>query len=211
MAIESTERIGTARRLATTWTALGLGAALAIGLIGASAEFSHLAADDAERIFLAMVAELLPGVLAGLCLAGALAAIMSTADSQLLVSAAAIVGDLFGAEQGKHPIARGRLAVIGVLVVALVIARDPESRVLDLVAYAWAGFGATFGPLLLLSLWRPRFSDRAALATLVAGLVSVIVWPLAPSPWSDIYELLPGFSIALAFGFLVNRLCSQQG
>lgn len=198
MALDDPAAAGRARRIATTWTGLGLAAALGVGIVGSAPEFAPLLGNDPERIFLELITLLLPPAVAGICLAGVLAAIMSTADSQLLVAASAIATDLFGT--GKGALVRGRLGVLAVLAVAVTIAADPHARVLDLVAWAWAGFGATFGPLILLTLYRPKLSEGAALATLCTGFLVVLGWRGLPGPASQVYALLPAFCTALAAG-----------
>ena len=202
MALGDPAAAGRARWIATAWTGFGLAAALAVGVIGADPVFGPLVGGDPERIFLEMIALILPPAIAGICLAGVLAAVMSTADSQLLVAASAIATDLFGA--GKGALVRGRLGVVAVLGAAVIIAADPDSRVLDFVAWAWAGFGATFGPLILLTLYRPKLSERAALTTLCTGLFVVVGWRWLPGRAREIYELLPAFVAALAAGLLVD-------
>mgnify|MGYP006266996031 CR=1 FL=1 len=202
MALDDPAVAGRARRIATAWTGLGLAAALAVGIVGSAPEFGPLLGPDPERIFLELIPWLLPPAVAGICLAGVLAAVMSTADSQLLVAASAIATDLVGT--GKGALVRGRLGVMAVLAVAVTIAADPDSRVLDLVAWAWAGFGATFGPLVLLTLYRPKLSERAALATLCTGCLVVLGWRGLPGPASEVYELLPAFFTALAAGVAVD-------
>jgi len=204
MAVREAGAIDRARRIATLWTALGLAAALTIGVLGTAAEFSALVGPDPERVFLDLVSLALPAALAGFCLAGVLAAVMSTADSQLLVAASAIATDLTGGSSDAGALTRGRLGVAAVLAVAVVIGLDPQSRVLDLVSFAWAGFGATFGPVVLLALNRPNFGARGAVGAIATGIVTVIGWRWLPPPFSGVYELLPAFAAALVAGMVIR-------
>ncbi|MEQ8496276.1 MAG: sodium/proline symporter, partial [Gammaproteobacteria bacterium] len=177
MALADPARAVVARRIAVSWTALGLVTAVAIGIAGAG--LAGVAADP-ERVFiLAVEAELAPW-LAGGCLAAILAAIMSTADSQLLVTAAALAEDLLPlARSPRDAAARlraGRLAVAVVAACAVLVALDPRAGVFDLVARAWAGFGATLGPALLVALYRDDASGAGALAGMTAGALVVLGW-----------------------------------
>jgi sodium/proline symporter len=151
-----------------------------------------------ETIFMVMVDRLFHPLMAGLLLAAILAAIMSTADSQLLVTASALAEDfykvLFRKEASDKELVRvGRLAVVLVSVVAFIIALDQNSSVLDLVAYAWAGFGATFGPIILLSLFWKRMTRNGALAGIVAGGVTALLWKQLQGGIFELYEIVPGF------------------
>ncbi|MCB1747899.1 MAG: sodium:proline symporter, partial [Gammaproteobacteria bacterium] len=181
-------------------TAVVIGSAGA-GLVGAG--------DDPERVFMLAVADRFPPWLAGFCLAAILAAVMSTADSQLLVTAAALAEDLLpraGQGSAARRLRNGRIAVAVVAVAACALALDPESGVFALVARAWAGFGATLGPVLLIALYARRASGRGAVAGLLGGAVVVSAWPLLPGDGFGVYELLPGFVAALALNLGVNRL-----
>jgi sodium/proline symporter len=209
MAVRSTALIPAARRIAIGWTLLGMFGAVAVGLAGAGWLDPALAEGDAEKVFIVMTSQLFHPLLAGLLLAAILAAIMSTADSQLLVAASALSEDLYRKAFGRAAddrrmitIARG--AVILVAGCAFALAMDPESTVLDLVAYAWAGFGATFGPVILLSLYWPRMSRAAALAGMLGGGLSVWGWRTLEGGWFDLYELLPAFLVSLGLCLLVG-------
>ena len=168
---------------------------------------------DAERIFMFLSGKLLPGIIAGIVLAAILAAIMSTADSQLLVTASSVSNDMFklfkkdAKEKTLMWISRG--TVIAVAVIAYIIALDPNSSVMGLVSYAWAGLGAAFGPAMLLSLFWKRSNKWGALAGMVAGGVMVFVWKYLIAPmggaWA-IYELLPAFVVACIALVVVSLL-----
>jgi sodium/proline symporter len=148
-----------------------------------------------------MTGEVLPPLFAGLVLAAVLAAIMSTADSQLLVAATALSNDLVGQlrpDLSDETLLRlGRAAVLLLGLGAGWIASDADSRVLELVAYAWAGFGASFGPVLLLSLYWPRMNASGALAGILAGGLTVLVWHQLEGGLFELYELVPGFVAGL--------------
>ena len=178
---------------------------------------------DAERIFMFLSGKLLPGIIAGIVLAAILAAIMSTADSQLLVTASSVSNDMFklfkkdAKEKTLMWISRG--TVIAVAVIAYIIALDPNSSVMGLVSYAWAGLGAAFGPAMLLSLFWKRMTMNGAVAGIISGGASVVIWetiPMIPadgafvslSAATGIYSLLPAFIIALA-AVIVVSLCTK--
>jgi sodium/proline symporter len=197
MAARSASELEDSRRIAMTWVSLALGAATLVGLAGAAWLAPPLQGADSEKVFMAMAAALLHPVIAGICLAGILAAIMSTADSQLLVASSAVSEDLYrdllrrDAGQGEL-LWIGRLAVIVIAIGAFLLALDPDSKVLDLVAYAWAGFGASFGPTVLASLYWRRMSLAGAYAGILVGGITVIVWKALSGGIFDLYEIVPG-------------------
>jgi sodium/proline symporter len=151
-------------------------------------------------------------LIAGILLAAILAAIMSTADSQLLVSSSALAEDfyrkLLRPSAGQAEIVlMGRLAVVLLALVALLLAMTPDSTVLGLVSYAWAGFGAAFGPVLLLSLYWKRMNWTGALAGVIVGGVTVVVWKQLSGGVFDLYEIVPGVllaTVAIVLGSLVT-------
>ena len=155
---------------------------------------------DAERIFMFMSSTLLPAVLAGIILCAILAAIMSTADSQLLVTASAVTADVFmlikkdASDKTQMWISRG--TVIVVAIIAYFLALDPNSSVMGLVSYAWAGLGAAFGPAILLSLFWKKMNITGAVAGIITGGASVIIWEQFFNG-TGIYSLLPAFVLAL--------------
>lgn len=190
-----------ARRIATSWSALGLIGALLVGFAGAGYLPGPLQASDSEKVFIEMVQQMLPTVLAAICLAAILAAIMSTADSQLLVSASVLIQDFYqglwrkGAGQAELVWA-GRGAVVATTVIAAWLAWEPGRSVLNLVAYAWAGFGAAFGPVLLFSLYWRRMTRWAALGGLLGGGITVVWWKPLQGGMFDLYEIVPGVLVA---------------
>jgi sodium/proline symporter len=150
-------------------------------------------------------------LVAGICLAAILAAIMSTADSQLLVSSSAFTGDIYRVVLRKQASQRelvvvGRLAVLTIAIAAILLAMDPENRVLDLVAYAWAGFGAAFGPAVLLSLYWRGMNRWGALSGILAGGLTVVLWKPLQGGLFDLYEIVPGFLVSTLAILLVSRL-----
>ncbi|WP_159916982.1 sodium/proline symporter PutP [Pantoea sp. 18069] len=204
MAAESVKTIPNARRIGMTWMVLCLGGAVAVGFFGIAffGQRPELAADvnaNAETVFLEVAKLLFNPWISGMLLAAVLAAIMSTLSCQLLVCASALTQDLYKAFLRKNAGQRelvwfGRAMVFAVTVVAILIARDPDSRVLSMVSYAWAGFGAAFGPVVLLSLVWPRMTRNGALAGMVVGAVTVLVWQ--HYQWFKLYEMVPGFGLA---------------
>jgi len=201
-AIGSVTAVARARRIAVSWVAVTLTGAVLAGLAGILVLDMPLAADDREKVFIELVNLLFHPVIAGICLAAILAAIMSTADSQLLVSSVAFTEDLYRTllrrDAGpRELVAVGRGSVVILAGLAFLMALDPETMILDLVGYAWAGFGAAFGPVVILSLYWPRMTRRGALAGILTGGITVVVWKqLAGGPF-DVYELLPGFLLSL--------------
>jgi sodium/proline symporter len=209
MAVESVALIPRARYIAVSWVLLTLVAACLVGLAGIPLFDTPL--EDSEKVFIQLVDLLFHPVLAGICLAAILAAIMSTADSQLLVSSSAFTGDLYRVLLRKQASERelvvvGRLAVLGISIAAFLLAMDPRNRVLDLVAYAWAGFGAAFGPAVLLSLYWRGMNRWGALAGILTGGLTVVVWKPLEGGLFDLYEIVPGFLISAFFIWLVSRL-----
>ena len=202
MAIKSVDLIPGARRIAISWSLLAMLGASAVGLAGIGWLEPALDGADSEKVFILLASQLFHPLVAGVLLAAILAAIMSTADSQLLVAASALSEDLYRRLLGRDAddrkmITVARIAVVVIAVLAFGLATDPDSKVLDLVAYAWAGFGAAFGPVILLSLFWLRMSRAAALAGMLVGGLTVWVWKTLEGGWFDLYELLPAFVASL--------------
>ena len=199
MAIVTPHHVPRARRIATSWAFISMFGALLVGFSGIGI-FERALADN-EKVFIILVEYLFHPVLAGVCLAAILAAIMSTADSQLLVSASALTEDfykaLFRPAAGqKELVLLGRFTVLAVASAAVLLALDPDSKVLDLVAYAWAGFGAAFGPTVILSLFWRRMTRNGAVAGILSGGITVIVWKQLSGGFFDLYEIVPGFVLS---------------
>ncbi|SDT98014.1 sodium/proline symporter PutP [Halopseudomonas salegens] len=210
-AIEDDAALPLARRIAVTWTAVCLFAALMTGWVGIG-YFGEAGIGDAETVFLALVQALMHPLVAGILLAAVLAAIMSTADSQLLVSSSALAEDFYKALFRKDASQQqlvwvGRFAVVGIALLALLFALDPESTVLGLVSYAWAGFGAAFGPAVILSLFWKRMNWQGALAGIIVGGVTVVVWERLSL--FGLYEIIPGFILASIAIVVVSLLTKE--
>ncbi len=198
-ATRSNRDLDTARRIAVTWTGVSMGGAILVGLAGLLFvnNNSTVSLADGEKIFMVLVNAMFHPVVAGILLAAILAAIMSTADSQLLVSSSALAEDFY--KKVIRPDARtgevvfvGRISVITISIIALVLAMNPESSVLGLVSYAWAGFGAAFGPVLLLSLYWRNMNRFGALAGIITGGLTVVIWKKLNGGIFDLYEIVPG-------------------
>jgi sodium/proline symporter len=143
-----------------------------------------------------------PVILAGIFLSAILAAIMSTADSQLLVTSSSIVEDVFKAlskktYSEKSIVWMSRFAVVLVAIIASLIGLNPDSKVLSLVSYAWGGFGATFGPVILVSLYSKRATKQGAIAGILTGGITVIIWKNLSGGIFELYEIVPGFLFSM--------------
>lgn len=207
MAIKSTDSVSTGKKIAVSWTFLTLIGSLFIGWTGIS--LVQQPGIDAEKIFIELIYLLTHPVISGLLLASILAAIMSTADSQLLVSSSALSNDIYRTltknATPRQLIWVGRLAVIMVAVFAWFLALQPDSTVLGLVSYAWAGFGAAFGPVLLLSLYWPPLKARGVLAGMITGALTVVIWKNLSGGIFELYEIIPGVALS-ALASIVTSL-----
>ena len=222
MAVRNVEEVPTARNIAMGWMGISLIGAIGVGILGrAYVERSGIALGDAETIFILLAETLFPAIITGFLFAALLAAIMSTVSSQLLVSSSSLAEDFYRlfinkTASDKAIVTVGRIAVVAVGAVAALIAGDPDSKVLGLVANAWAGFGAAFGPLMILSLTWSRMTGSGAVAGLVIGALTVIVW--IALGWNagflggpGIYEIIPGFVIAMAAIVIVSLATEADG
>ncbi|HKK13560.1 MAG TPA: sodium/proline symporter PutP [Gammaproteobacteria bacterium] len=218
MAIRRPEVMGQARAIAVTWVTLTLIGAVLVGVAGNVFLPTALHGADTETVFMALVRMIFHPVLAGVLLAAILAAIMSTADSQLLVASSALAEDFYKALLRRNAGDRelvwvGRAAVLVIAVAAFLLAMNPDSRVLSLVAYAWAGFGAAFGPTVLLALFWRRMTRNGALAGIVVGGLTVIVWKQLQGGLFDLYEIIPGFvfsTLGIVIASLLDRPPEQE-
>ena len=200
MAIRTSGEIRQATHIAMTWVVLSLAAAVAVGMVGRVYLTEPLTGTASETVFLVMTNELFPPIAAGLILSAVLAAIMSTASSQLLVAASAFAQDFYrtlihkDAEQSELVwISRASVLVIASL--AVFLGFNPNSFILDMVSYAWAGFGAAFGPAILMSLFWKRTTRNGVIAGIIVGGVTVLVWK--QFALFDLYEIVPGFLLSL--------------
>ncbi len=215
MAIRKPQDIGAARLIAMVWVCIALVAATLVGLVGIGLVSEPLQGAASETVFMVLARLLFHPVVAGICLAGILAAVMSTADSQLLVASSAVSEDFYkglwrpNAGQGEL-LWVGRLAVVGISLVAFYLARDPDSKVLDLVAYAWAGFGAAFGPAIVLSLYWDAMTRNGALAGIISGGLTVIVWKQLSGGLFELYEIVPGAMVSILCIVLFSRMGNRS-
>ncbi len=202
MAIRSEKELKNSRRIATVWCLISLVIAVFIGVIGRALYPTALTtSSEAENVFILLATNLLPAVLAGLVMAGILAATISSSDSYLLIAASAFSKNIFQGlihkkASDKQVLVISRITLLAITGVAIIIALDENSVIFNIVSFAWAGFGATFGPLMLMSLFWKRINRWGAIAGMIGGGVMVFVWNLAIRPlggiW-DVYELLPAF------------------
>jgi sodium/proline symporter len=216
MAVDSAKSIPAARRIGMTWMILCLLGAMAVGFFGIAyfAQHSNQASAviaNNERIFIELAIQLFNPWIAGILLSAILAAVMSTLSCQLLVCASALTEDFykgfFRKNAGQSELVWvGRVAVLLVSLIAIGLASNPNSKVLGLVSYAWAGFGAAFGPVVLFSLGWKRMTRNGALAGMLVGTVTVIIWK--HFALFGLYELVPGFMLASLAIYVVSLLDS---
>ncbi|QYJ91405.1 sodium/proline symporter PutP [Shewanella halotolerans] len=208
MAIGSADDLKVSRRIAMSWMIVALMGALATGLAG-TLYFADQPIDNPETIFIHLAHAAFNPWIGGLLVAAILSAIMSTIDSQLLVCSSVITEDFYKKwlrpdASSKELMMIGRIGVLTIAVISGVIALNPESSVLSLVSYAWAGFGAAFGPVVILSLFWRGYSRNGAVATIVVGAITVVLWKQSTGGIFDLYEILPGFLFATLAGVLVS-------
>ncbi|MEA4946507.1 MAG: sodium/proline symporter [Oscillospiraceae bacterium] len=224
MAAEDENKLKISRRIGTTWVVISMAVAVTIGIVGYAMSkvgaIDTFASGSAAEAVIVKIAGLLsthgvfPALLAGVILAGILASTMSTADAQLLAAASGITQnimiDVFGVKMSdKKNMAVARCTVVLVAVLGVVLARDPNSSVFAIVSFAWAGFGAAFGPVMLASLFWKRSNRYGALAGMISGGAMVFIWKYLVRPlgggW-NIYELLPAFLVSGSFIVAVSLL-----
>ena len=215
MAVDSVKSIAKARRISMTWMILCLAGAVAVGLFGIAyfAEHPDVAGavtENPERVFIELTKVLFNPWIAGVLLSAILAAVMSTLSCQLLVCSSALTEDIYKAFLRKDAsqielVWVGRGMVLLVALVAIWLASNPENRVLGLVSYAWAGFGAAFGPVVILSLLWKDMTRNGALAGMVLGAVTVILWKNFLG-WTGLYEIIPGFILATLGILIFSRI-----
>jgi len=216
MAIDSVKNIKTAKRIGMGWMSVTIIGALATGLTGlAYVNKFNIHLDDPETIFIFFSDTLFHPLVTGFLLAAILAAVMSTISSQLLVSASSLTEDIYRAYSKKNLSQKylvnvSRACVFLVALFAAMIALQPTSSILNIVSNAWAGFGAAFGPLILFTLLWQRVTYRGAVAGIISGAATVLIWIFVPvfedgsSLSSVVYEMLPGFIVSSATIFLVS-------
>ncbi|ATP41959.1 sodium/proline symporter PutP [Solibacillus sp. R5-41] len=210
MAISSVKEVKSARRIGIGWMIFSLLGALSTALVGvAYFQQQGIELKDSETVFIVLGQILFHPFIAGVILAAILAAVMSTISSQLIVTSSALIEDIYKAlfnksASDKHYVFLGRMAVLLVSIFASFVAWNPESTILGLVAFAWAGFGAAFGPIILLSLFWKKLTNYGALSGMVAGALVAFIWGRTPSLSSMLYEIVPGFIICLIVAFIVS-------
>tara|TARA_B110000438_G_scaffold302711_1_gene361283 strand:- start:848 stop:2320 length:1473 start_codon:yes stop_codon:yes gene_type:complete len=210
MAVENPAKLVSARRIAMSWMSIVLLGSIATGLAGI-AYFADAPLDNPETVFIVLSQSLFNPWVAGIITAAILSAIMSTIDSQLLVSSSVISEDFYRAfvrpkASEKELLLVSRAAVILIAVLALIIASDRQSGVLDLVSYAWAGFGAAFGPVILFSLFWRKMTSLSAIIGMLLGAITVVVWSNLNGGVFDLYEIVPGFVLASLAIIVVSLL-----
>ena len=220
MAIREERELTRSRRIATVWVVISLTVAVFIGIMGRQLFPTELTtSSDAENVFILLATRLLPPVIAGLVMAGILAATISSSDSYLLIAASAFAKNIYQGlvkkdASDKQVLWMSRLALLVICAIAIVIALDENSVIFTIVSFAWAGFGATFGPLMLFSLFWKRTNRAGAIAGMIGGGVMVFVWNLLVRPlgglW-DIYELLPAFIFSSVCIVVVSLLTKEPG
>ena len=218
MAINDPDELKHSRRIAIVWVAITLVASVICGVIG-RLYFINSPLADSEQVFMLMVDQMFPAVLAGIFLAAILAASMSTADSQLLVTAASVSEDIYNQyidkkADDKKKLLVGRLSVIAIAVIGVMIAFDTDSSVFGLVSNAWAGLGASFGPVVITSVFWKRMNRYGAMAGMIGGAVMVLAWNMLEKMFADItifqlYELLPAFIVSLLLIFIVSNATKE--
>lgn len=214
MAAESVQVIPNARRIGMSWMILCLAGAVAVGFFGigyfaAHPEQAAGVSANSERVFIEFSILLFNPWISGILLAAILAAVMSTLSAQLLVCSSSLTQDIYKTflrrEAGdKELVWFGRFMVLAVALIAIVLAWNPESRVLSMVSYAWAGFGAAFGPVVIMSLLWRRMTRNGALAGMVVGAAVVLLWN--HYAWWGLYEIIPGFVLASLSIYVVSLL-----
>ncbi|MFJ7408382.1 MULTISPECIES: sodium/proline symporter PutP [unclassified Lysinibacillus] len=216
MAISSVKETKQARRIGIGWMILSLAGALATALVGV-AYYQQNAGElkDAETVFIVLGQILFHPFIAGIMLAAILAAIMSTISSQLIVTSSALVEDIYKAlfnktATDKHYVFIGRMAVLVVAIIAAILAWNPENSILNLVGFAWAGFGAAFGPIILLSLYWKRLTNYGALSGMVLGALTAFVWGKIESLSTALYEIVPGFLVCLVVAVIVSMMTYKR-
>ena len=224
MAIKDTKKLTLSRRVATIWVVISLFVATMIGIVSLSVSRvgvipTFTTSGESETVIVKIAQAIsthgiLPAIVAGIILAGILAATMSTADSQLLAASSSvsqnIMNDVFGIKMSqKMQMIVARVTVLIIAMIGIVLARDPQSSVFNIVSFAWAGFGAAFGPVVLFALFWKRSNKWGALAGMVSGGAMVFIWKYLVRPiggaW-DIYELLPAFIVASIMIVVVSLL-----
>jgi sodium/proline symporter len=218
MAINKPAELKKSRRIAVIWCVISLFAAVAIGIIGRAIYPTELLTQSAsESIFIIMSTGLLPAFVGGIFLTGILAATMSSSDSYLLIASSAFAKNVYHGIMKKDATDKQimmitRITLLVVAIVGVIIALDENSVIFKVVSFAWAGFGATFGPIVLFSLFWKKTTRAGAIAGMLTGGGMVFIWKLLLKPIGGvfgIYELLPAFLLSCLAIFIVSRLTKE--
>ena len=220
MAIRSVSDVKAARRIGVSWMVVSIIGAMATGFVGiAYVATQPMGIADAETIFIEFSQVLFHPLIGGFLLAAILAAIMSTISSQLLVSSSSLTEDFYKAflrkdASEKELVFVGRMSVLAVSLVAIWLAWNPENTILSLVSNAWAGFGAAFGPVVILSLFWKRMNRHGALAGMLAGAVTVLFWIYGPTFGGEqlsayVYEIVPGFILSTLAIIIFSKVTAE--
>lgn len=223
MAIDDPENVKLSRRIASTWVVISMAAAILIGIIGFSMSTEGIlgayGSFDSETIIVQISTVIskhgfIFAIVAGIILAGILASTMSTSDSQLLAASSSVTENMLDGVFGiklseKKKVIVARATVIVISIIAIFLASNPKSNVFQIVSFAWAGFGATFGPVMLFALFWKRSNKYGAIAGMLSGGIMIFIWKYVVRPLGgalDIYELLPAFIVACIFIVVVSLL-----
>ena len=215
MAIRHEDELKRSRRIAMIWVVISLAVAVFIGIVGRSLfPTAHLTSASSENIFITLATSSLPAILAGFVMAGILAATISSSDSYLLIAASAFAKNIFQGvckknASDKQVMFVSRITLLVIAVIAAILALDENSVIFNIVSFAWAGFGATFGPLMLFSLFWKRVNRAGAVAGMISGAAMVFIWKLVLNPLGGvfaIYELLPAFIVSSVVIVVVSLL-----
>ena len=213
MSIKSVDKLGKSMAIAIVWVFLSLCGAVIIGFIGI-AMYEDLSGGEEEKVLIFMIGDLFHPWFGGILLAAIFSAIMSTIDSQLLVSSSALSEDFYCKAIRKEASEReiifvGRACVIVISIIALVMALDRDNTILEIVSYAWGGFGAAFGPLILFALFSRKTTWQSALAGMITGTVVLVLWKQVGLS-DTMYEIIPGFIANSLTIFLINLFLTQK-
>ncbi len=221
MAIRRADELKRSRRIATVWVVISLFVAVMVGIVGrAIPTLNHGAlntSSSAENVFVELSQTFLPPLIAGVIMAGILAATISSSDSYLLIASSAVAKNIYQGvakkdASDKQVMLMSRIVLIAIALVGIIIAWNEESVIFKIVSFAWAGFGATFGPLMLFSLFWKRVNQKGAIAGMLVGGVMVFVWKLVLNPLGGVfavYELLPAFILSSIAIVVVSLLTKQ--
>ncbi|MDR1209236.1 MAG: sodium/proline symporter [Clostridiales bacterium] len=218
MAIRKVSELKRSRRIAIIWCVIAMTAAVLIGLIGRAYMPGELTtASASENIFIMLCVGLFPSFIAGIVMSGILAAAMSSSDSYLLIAASAVARDIYKGiikrdADDKRIMLISRVVLVLIAVIGVVIAWDENSVIFNVVSFAWAGFGAAFGPIMLFSLFWKRTTTPAAIAGILSGGAMVFIWNLLIKPLGGvfgIYELLPAFALSAVVIVAVSLLTPE--